>query len=142
MSAPVYATVDDLAQYMDADLPANGKAYLRVASNRVREYTETSWYATDPATGLPTDQGYIDAFNEATCAHAAAMITLGIDPFAGGAESAGVEESVGLGTAKVTYADAADVVALRRHVLYYLAPEAVRVIANARIAVNVPWVLG
>ncbi|MGN6722988.1 MAG: hypothetical protein ACTHJM_10290, partial [Marmoricola sp.] len=72
----IYATTDDLTVWMAPTAPPDPAAqYLRTASLAVAEATKTWFYSTD-TTGAPTDATIKQAFNDATCAQAAAMITL------------------------------------------------------------------
>lgn len=140
MPTPIYATVDAFAEWIDTDLPANARALLRTASMAVREATEAAWYDTDPATWMPTDASVAQAFSDATCCQAAFLNATGYDPFAGFESS--VEVAVGVGSAKVQYADAADAAAARQAAIYGLCPEAWRILRQARIYYNSPWVVG
>lgn len=140
MSAPAYATLDDLAQWVDDDLPTTSPAILRSAAYAVADEVALAVYSTDPSTGLPTDPALIAAFRDATCAQAAWLITNDIDAFSGGA-TARLEDSVAIGSARVNYADAADAAAARRRGLDGLCPEACRILAHAgltNIVLNVP----
>lgn len=112
--SPIYATPDELAKYITGDpgatAGANAALYtlrIRSASRLVTKATETATYSTDGDL-LPTDTLKRDAMREATCEHASAWITSGIDPAAGTAQLSRVVESKSLsgpgGTASVKYA--------------------------------------
>lgn len=139
---PAYATVDDLAAWIDGDLPDNAKAVLRSAAYAVREATSTAYYPADKVTGLPTDASTLAAFRDATCAQAAAIIQLGIDPLMGGSTDPQVESAVGIGSAHVQYADAALAVQARQQVLNGLCQEAARILRQSNIVLGVTWVVG
>ena len=137
-----YASTDDLAAWLGADAPANATLLLRTASYAVREATETAYYAADPVTGLPTATATLAAFRDATCAQAAALHAIDIDPTAGGALEVGVQTSIGIGSARITYADAAEAVAAKQQILGGLCLEAARILRQANIVLGVPWVVG
>lgn len=139
---PAYATTDDLAEWIDGDLPDNAKAILRTAAYAVREATSTAYYSADQNTGLPLDVTTAAAFRDATCAQAAALIALGIDPLAGGGTEASVERSVGIGSARIEYADANDAAQARAQLLGGLCQEASRIIRQSNIVLGRPWVVG
>lgn len=139
---PVYATSDDLSSWTGAAAPSNAVQLLRTASLAVQEATQTAFYAVDEA-DAPTDATVIAAFRDATCAQAAAMIAQAVDPLAGGTYSSdGVEQSVGIGTARVQFADAAEAIEAQQQLLQGLCPEAQRILRLAGIQVGVAWVAG
>ncbi|WP_076260867.1 hypothetical protein [Intrasporangium flavum] len=135
---PTYATPDDLAAWTGASAPANAVQLLRTASGLVAEATITAWYATDSA-GLPTATATLDAFRDATCAHAAAMAAAKVDPAAGAAVGAGAAVRKKVGTAEVEYAGAADAASARARLVDVLCPEAIRILRAAGLT---PSVLG
>lgn len=138
----VYATRDDYAAWISDTAPANIDALLRTASLAVREATELAFYTAD-ATGMPTDPTQLQAFNDATCCQAAALAAFGVDPNAGGTlESGGVETSVGIGTARETFADAAAAVEAQQNLIQGLTPDAKRILRNAKLMPASPWVVG
>lgn len=139
MSTPVYATVDDFAQWMDADLPANGRAFLRSASIAVRDYTATAWYSVN-TDGTPSDATFAATFRDATCAQAAFLVGVGYDPLSG--TVAPVESDAGVGSARVNYADGALAAARIYAGVHGLCPEARKLIAQGGVPVGVPWVVG
>lgn len=141
--ALVYATDADLTAWMaPTALPANSAQLLRTASFAVREFTETAYYACD-TTGMPTDPVQLQAFKDATCAQAAAMASFQVDPLAGGVlESSLVESAVGIGTAKISYGDAAAAVQGQLQLLNGLVLEAARILRQAGLVVTAPWVVG
>ncbi|MBO1739670.1 hypothetical protein [Leifsonia sp. TF02-11] len=140
---PVYATNDDYAAWTGTAAPANIAPYLRKASNQVREATELDYYAVDN-NGLPTDAAKLQAFNDATCCQAAALIALGVDPLAGGAVVASVKESKSIGTARITFAttDAQAAAAAKKRAAEGLVPDALLILRQARLAKNAVWVIG
>ena len=104
---PVYADGDDLAAWMGLDDPPDGATpKLRSAAIAVRKATLLAVYAVDTA-GLPTNTDVLDAFRDATCAQAAALITAGIDTLGGPAAATGPVTAQSIGTASITYATAA-----------------------------------
>lgn len=139
MATPVYATVDDFAQWIDADLPANARALLRTASLAVREHTATAWYDAN-TDGSPKDTAIAAVFRDATCAQAAFLIGVGYDPLSG--LVAGVETEAGIGSARVAYADGAAAAARVYAGVYGLCDEAKRIVAQGSIITNVPWIVG
>lgn len=142
MPAPVYATADDLAAWTDQEAPANARALLRSAAYRVREATATAFYPADAATGLPTKPELLEAFRDATCAHAAFMAAEGIDPFAGGTYDATVESDVQVGSGRVGYADANAAAAIRIQAVQGLCPEAWLILRQSGLRWGAPWVVG
>lgn len=142
----IYATKADLAAWLNPDAPgdppANATLLLRTASMAVTEATETAFYAAD-TNGLPTDAKTLQAFKDATCIQAAALLSFDVDPLAGGTlEAGGVETSVALLSARVTYADAAAAVEAQQQLLGGLTLDAQRVLRQAGIQLGVPWIVG
>lgn len=137
-----YASTDDLTAWTGTTAPANATLLLRTASYAVREATETAYYAADPVTGLPTDTKTLGAFRDATCAQAAALAAADIDPTFGGTLEPGVQTSIGIGSARITYADAADAVAAKQDLIGGLCLEARRILRQAGIVTGVPWIVG
>lgn len=134
----VYATVGDLAEWIDP--PSNADALLRAASLRVREATKTAWYSTG-VTGLPTDTTVAQAFRDATCVHAAALATAGLDPSAGGVlTKAGVATSKSVGSASVSYADAKSAADAKAALLTTLCPDAALILQQAGLMPDAVWV--
>lgn len=139
----VYATSDDLAAWTGEAAPTNATQLLRTASLAIREVTKTAFYATDD-TGLPTDPNVAQAFNDACCAHAAALAAFDYDPTTGGVYEAGlVESSVKIGSASVTAADGDAAIQAAQGLLGGLAPEALRVLRLEMPWWNLsPWLVG
>lgn len=117
--------------------PSNAATLLRSASLLVRDATATAVYAVD-ANGLPTDATILQAFKDATCAHAAALQTAGIDPAAAGT-TPGISATA-IGSASVTYAGAAEAAAARQRLTTELAPEALMVLRSAGLLANPPMI--
>ena len=70
MAQPVYATVDDLTDFMAPDTPpTNAAKLLRVASRRVDTLLIGAVYPVDDA-GRPTDTDHMEALRDAACAQA------------------------------------------------------------------------
>ncbi len=144
--AAALATLDDLAAWLDDDLPVNAPAYLRSASAAVYDFTSVAVYRTDPATGLPLDAGLAGTFRDATCAQAAWLITADIDPNGGGTD-APEPMSVSLGSAAINYGAAAnESAAARQAALGGLCQDARRIIQQAglnRVILETPsWITG
>lgn len=137
----VYASTNDLASWMGTPAPANATALLRTASLAVREATELAFYATD-TTGLPTDATILQAFSDATCSHAAALYQADVDPNAGGVLEPGVHASDGIGSARITYSDAALAAEAKRMLVRGLCQEAQRILRNAGLTPTAPWIVG
>lgn len=139
----IYADSTALAAWLSpTPLPDNATKILRSASMTITEATETAFYATD-STGVPTDAKTKQAFQDATCAQAAALIAYGIDPDAGGIlEGGAIETSVALLSARVTYADNQAAVDGQQQLLNGLVPEAQRILRQAGLVLGVPWVVG
>jgi hypothetical protein len=132
----------DLAAWTSAAAPANAIPLLRSASSLVLSATSTSYYDSDPTTGLPTDPVVAQVFNDATCIQAAAWAALGIDPLTGGVTVAGVEQSKSIGTAHITYADAGLASAAKAQALSMLVPEAVRKLVENNLMDSNVWIYG
>jgi hypothetical protein len=139
----VYATPTDYTAWTGLAAPSNLAGYLRKASLQVREATKFDFYAVD-TTGLPTDTAKLQAFNDATCCQAAALIKLGVDPNAGGAVETSVKESKSIGTARIQYAvdDARNAAEAKARATVALVPDAVTILRDAGLAKNMPWVVG
>lgn len=139
----VYATSADLAAWTGAAAPSNATQALRSASLAVREATELDFFATD-TTGMPTDTTVLQAFNDATCCQAAALIALSVDTNAGGSVVPTVKESKSIGSARITYAqqDAKNAADAKQQALTGLVPEAMRILRDAGLARTAPWFVG
>ncbi len=142
MPAPAYASTDDLAAWLEADAPDNASLLLRSAAYAVREATSTAFYAADPTTGLPTDATVAAAFKAATCAQAAALAALDVDPNLGGTIDTAVETSIAIGSGKVEYADSAYAAKSRIATLTGLCLDAARELKMAGIQLGVVWTVG
>lgn len=136
----IYATSADLATWTGAAAPANAAQLLRSASLLVREATACDFYATD-TTGLPTDTAVLAAFNDATCAHAALWAALKVDPLAGAAQVR-IQASKGIGTARISYADAQAAADAAADSLRNLCPEARRILRDAQLGSTAAWRIG
>lgn len=145
MSSPVWP--DMLATQVDYDLtpgvptaPANIDAILKACSEMVLDYTMTAWYDVD-SLGNATDPTIAAALKAATVAQAAAWVTLGIDPAAGGVVQAGAKQSKRLATASIVYADALMAAQARANAYETLVPAAVRILVRANLTSYQPWAL-
>lgn len=144
MATLIYAAASDyLAWTGAATEPANLTQILRAASLAVREATELDYYPTD-GTGLPSDADKKQAFNDATCCQAAALVALGYDPTTGGTVTASVEQGTSIGTAHITYAAADTLAAVeaKQRAITGLVPEAQRILRNAGVYKTGPWIAG
>lgn len=100
---PIYATVEELATYLDDVAPANAEMLLKRASRLVATATRGAIYTVDD-NDLPVDLTLLAALNEATLAQATAWYLNDIDPRkgVGGATDAAIA-SKSLGGASVSY---------------------------------------
>jgi hypothetical protein len=141
----IYAAPPDLSAWLalsGAQMPEFPGGYLRTASMAVTEATETAFYATD-SDGLPTETKTLQAFKDATCAQAAALIAFEIDPTAGGTlEAGGVETSVAIGSARITYADTIAAIEAIQQLLGGLTRDAALILRQAGIQLGIPWIVG
>lgn len=139
----VYATSSDLQTWTGTTPPANADQLLRTASMLVRKATMTAYYAVD-GDGMPTDPAKRQAFEDATCCHAAAMAAAGIDPLAGGVVTKTTAAVVAkrIGTAHIEYAGAATAAAARAQLAVELAPDAYRILQQAQVIPAAPWTIG
>jgi len=110
--------------------PADIAATLEACSDIVLRATITAVYDTDPETGLAVDPVIRQALTDATCLQAAAWITLGIKPYAGGVTQGGVATSKKIGSATVEYAGAVTAAAARADAATNLVPSALRRLQN------------
>lgn len=137
----VYAAPADYATWTGAAAPANITALLRSASLAVREATEMCFYATD-TTGMPTDTGILQAFNDATCCQAAFLNTADVDPNQGAVVTASVEQATRIGSASITFADATAAAAAKQQAVEGLCLDAARILRNAGLTPKPPWQVG
>ncbi len=137
----VYASPTDLAAWTGTAAPSNAINLLRTASLAVREATELCYYPVD-VNNLPSDATQKQAFNDATCCQAAALIALSVDPLAGGVIQEGVESQSRMGTAGFTFADAQYAADAKQQALNGLVTDAQRILRDAGIAPTVPWIVG
>lgn len=133
----------DLATWLEvADPPDKAAATLKACSRLVLEATTTAFYDADPATGLATEARVADALRDATLIQAAAWVTLGIDPHAGGAVTPRVKSSTRLGSAQVSYADADAAAQARARATKHLVSDAVTLLVQANLIGGSPWSMG
>jgi hypothetical protein len=132
----------DLAAWTGTAAPPNAVPLLRSATTLVLSATKGAYYAVDPLTGLATDPVVAKVLQDVTCIQAAAWAALGVDPLTGGVTVEGVESQTGIGSARITYADASQASAAKAASLTDLVPEAkMRLSQNNLLATNV-WVYG
>jgi hypothetical protein len=137
----VYATTSDLATFTDP-IPDNAAALLRTASLRVREATKAARYDVD-VDGLPTDATILQAFKDATCTHAAAMVAAKVDPGAGGVVTkAATAASKSVGSANITYAGTKEAAASLTWLAGNLAPDAAAILSQAGLIPATVWTVG
>ena len=132
----------DLAAWTQKPAPDNAAVLLREATSLVLSASGSSYYATDPATGLPTDPAVAKVLNDATCIQAAAWAALGIDPLLGGVQVAAVASQKSIGTAHLTYADAGTAAQARAAALPTLVPAAVRKLVENNLMDSNVWMYG
>lgn len=132
----------DLAAWTGAATPANATPLLRSATSLVLQASGSSYYATDPVTGLATDTATAAVLRDATCIQAAAWAALGIDPLTGGVVVAGVASQKSIGTAHLTYADAGLAAAAKAQAVTQLVPEAVRKLVENNLMDSNVWMYG
>lgn len=138
----VYATTVDLGNYITEPVPSNAVVLLRSASGLVRAAIAGAHYYADD-TGLPTDTGILGVLTEATCAQAAAWITLGIDPLAGGVlTQSQIKASQSLDGAAVSFADGTAASSARQDAATTLVPEAVRILSAYGLLNSHVWTYG
>jgi hypothetical protein len=132
MPAPIYADPTDwLAWSGQTDAPDDFVPLLRTASRAVREATALWAYPVDTTTSLPLDPDLLGAMRDATCAQISALITLEVDPAAGGTATDMVESAAKIGSAQITYAGAETVMAARMQTAQGLCPEALGILRDA-----------
>lgn len=111
-----YATTADLQTWTGTDAPANADALLRSATVLVAVAS-----GRDPYTDTPAGTA-VEILRDATTAQAAAWTAAGIDPAAGGIDTAAVK-SKKLGSADIAY-DVTAQAQLRADAVEKLSPEA------------------
>lgn len=136
------ATAADLAAWTGQAAPANATPLLRSATSLVLSASGSSYYATDPTTGLPTDATVIKVLKDATCIQAAAWAAMGIDPLLGGVQVAAVASQKSIGTARLTYADAGQAAQARANALVTLVPAAARKLQENNLMDSNVWMYG
>lgn len=136
-----YASSSDLAAWLGVAAPPNATPLLRSASLIITDATSTAFYAVDNA-GVPTDTVTLQAFKDATCSQAAAMMTLDIDPLAGGVLTSGAESLVRIGSAEIRYGDDVLAATAKSKALQSIIPEAKLILEQAGIRLNMVWVNG
>jgi hypothetical protein len=132
----------DLATWTGTAAPGNATQLLREATSMVLSATLGGYYAVDPVTGVATDPVVAKVLNDATCIQAAAWAALGIDPNLGGIITAGVASQKSIGTAHLSYADAAAAAAAKEAALNGLVPAAMRKLAQNNLLSSNVWVYG
>lgn len=136
------AQPSDLAAWTQAPAPTNAVVLLRSATSLVIQATASSYYAVDPLTGMATDPVVLQVLNDATCIQAAAWAALNINPLTGGVVVPSVASSKSIGTAHITYADAAQAAASKAEAVLKLVPEAVRKLVENNLMDSNVWMYG
>ena len=136
------AQPSDLATWMGVTAPANATALLRAATSLVLAASDASYYDVDPNTGLATDATVAAVLRDATCIQATAWSKLGIDPDLGGVVVASVASQKSIGSAHLTYADAAAAATAKVQALTSLVPAAVRKLQENNLMDTNVWLYG
>jgi len=126
----IYATPQQLAAWVGADIPPSTPYLLRSASILVGRATLTAWYDVDPE-GMPTDPGLVAAFADATCSQVGTWIALSIDPATAGADPGRTVASKKIGSAQIDYAVYQATAQARADRATSLSPEAALILAGA-----------
>jgi hypothetical protein len=143
----IYATKEEYKAYNnlddDAELPGNLTSLLRAGSLAVRIYTSVCVYMVGDD-DLPKEQSVRDAFRDATCAHATAMLKLGIDPDKGGAVDVSVKASKSISGASFSYStvEQENAALVRQQVATGIAPTARQILDAAGLNATGPWRAG
>jgi hypothetical protein len=132
----------DLAAWTGADAPVNAVPLLRSATSLVLSATKGAYYAVDPLTGLATDPVVAKVLNQTACIQAAAWAALGIDPLTGGVVVSTVVSQKSIGSAHLSYADAAQAADAKARALTTLVPEAVAKLSQNNLLASNVWVYG
>jgi hypothetical protein len=132
----------DLAAWTGTAAPANATALLREATSMVLSATLGGYYAVDSVTGLATDPVVAQVLNDATCIQAAAWAALGIDPNLGGVVTSTIVSQKSIGSAHLSYADAASAAAAKEAALNGLVPAAMRKLAQNNLLPSNVWLYG
>jgi hypothetical protein len=135
----VYADPADLATFDGGPPPVNAVALLRHSSLLVAEATRLAVYDT-AADGVPTDLDVLQAFKDATCAHASVLAANSIDPRTVATGTAISQTSIGGAT--IAYAGADAAATARQTLATRLCPEAWRILSLAGLTNNAPYSYG
>ncbi|MGN8049552.1 hypothetical protein ACTJKO_07645 [Curtobacterium sp. 22159] len=122
--------------------PTDPDGYLIGATPLVLDATSGAYYDADPTTGLATDPVIATALADATCMQALAWVRLRIDPTTGGVVTSGVSTAKGIGSARVSYGDAAEAAAARAAATSGLVPAAVARLRSVNLINTEPWTYG
>ena len=136
------AAPTDLAAWTGTTAPANAVPLLRSATTLVLAATKGAYYAVDPLTGLATDPVVAKVLNDATCIQAAAWAALGVNPLTGGVAVSTVVSQKAIGSARLTYADAAAAAAAKTAAVTELVPEAVAKLSQNNLLPTNVWMYG
>jgi len=136
------AAPDDLAAWTGTTAPANAVPLLRSATSLVLAATKGAYYAVDAVTGLATDPVVAKVLNDATCIQAAAWAALGVNPLTGGVAVSTVVSQKAIGSARLTYADAAQAAAAKTAAVTELVPEAMAKLSQNNLLASNVWMYG
>ena len=136
------AAPTDLATWTGVAAPVNAVPLLRSATSLVLACTSADYYAVDPLTGISTDAIVKQALQDAVCIQAAAWSALGYDPLRGGVLDVGVESSTKIGSASITFADAALAAQAQSEAFTTLVPEAERRLRQVDLLRSGAWAFG
>lgn len=135
-------TSSDVAAYTGVAAPANVAALIRSATRLVLRETRQAYYTVDPATGLATDTQIQGALHDATVIQVVAWSQIGYDPTTGGVLTPSVKSSKRIGTAAITYSDAALAATARAVAIGGLVPEAMQLLELQNLLIPNPWTFG
>lgn len=135
-------TVADVNAYATVPATANIPNLIRSATRLILRETRQAYYTVDPTTGLATDTQIQGALHDATVIQVVAWAQIGYDPTTGGVLTPTVEQSTKIGTASVTYADAALSAAARAAAIGALVPEAEQLLELQNLLIPNPWTFG
>jgi len=140
----IYATPADLTAWTGTAAPTNAVQLLRSASLLVAEATNNAYYDTVGlgnyyTEAMPSDPTVLGVFRDATCIQAEAWIALKIDPTTAGVVAPSVASQKHIGTASITYADAASSAAAKTLAATQLVPDAMRLLQQNHLISTLVW---
>lgn len=137
-------TVTDVEAYAPTVTFDTGKVtnLIRSATRLILRETRQAYYTVDPTTGLATDAQIQGALHDATVVQVVAWYQLGYDPTFGGVITPAVKSSKRIGSAAITYADAAVAAQARADALGGLVSEAEQILELQNLLIPNPWTFG